>query len=102
MSENASRSELTGMLKVLRDANGPLPRPYYQSYLLRLWREEPNGAWRVSLENITNGEKHGFAHFEQLVAFLEADEARLRGKEEPPPVSQPNQPSDFTDTHPSA
>jgi hypothetical protein len=79
------------MLKVLRDANGPLPRPYYQSYLLRLWREEPNGAWRVSLENIANGEKHGFAHFEQLVAFLEADEARSQAKEEPPPASPPTQ-----------
>jgi hypothetical protein len=69
-----SQPELTGMLKVLRDAKGPAPRPYYQSYLLRVWREQPTGIWRVSLENVTSGEKHGFAHLEQLVAFLENGE----------------------------
>lgn len=74
MRENADPPELTGMLKVLRDAQGSAPRPYYQSFLLRMWRERPDGAWRASLENVTSGEKHGFAHLEQLVAFLEKGE----------------------------
>ncbi len=89
MRENANQPELTGMLKVLRDASGPAPRPYYQSFLLRMWRERPNGVWRVSLENVTSGEKHGFAHLEQLVAFLERGEEAVR--EAQPTTPEENQ-----------
>jgi hypothetical protein len=42
----------------------------YQSYLLRLWRSSPHGAWHGSLQNTANGEKHAFADLPALVAFL--------------------------------
>ncbi len=48
---------------------GP-PLPYYQSYLLRVWPEPPDGPWRASLENVANGEKRAFAKLEDLIAFL--------------------------------
>lgn len=46
-------------------------RPYL-AYLLRLWqvREKGQIAWRASVENAHTGEKVGFAHLDQLVAFL--------------------------------
>lgn len=46
-------------------------RPYL-AYLLRLWQVRDKGGigWRASVENAHTGEKVGFAHLEQLVAFL--------------------------------
>ena len=44
----------------------------YFAYLLRLWRE-PGGEtarWRASLQDPHSGEKFGFAHLDDLVAFL--------------------------------
>jgi len=44
----------------------------YFAYLLRLWRE-PGGEtarWRASLHDPHTGEKFGFAHLDDLVAFL--------------------------------
>ena len=46
------------------------PQSCYQSYLLRLWRSNPHGAWHGSLQNTANGEKHSFADLSALVAFL--------------------------------
>jgi hypothetical protein len=50
----------------------------YCSYLLRLWLE-PNDPpeWRAMLESPSGGERHGFASFEALMAFLEQEMARL-------------------------
>jgi hypothetical protein len=44
----------------------------YHSYLLRLWRVEDyiGHEWRVSLENVENGEKYGFACLEELIDYL--------------------------------
>ena len=45
----------------------------YFAYLLRLWRE-PGGEtarWRASLQDPHSGEKFGFAHLDELVAFLQ-------------------------------
>jgi hypothetical protein len=44
----------------------------YLAYLLRLWREKGGGRtrWRASLEDPHTGEKLGFAHLDELVAFL--------------------------------
>jgi hypothetical protein len=47
----------------------------YCSYLLRCWQEESvvhagSAAWRFSLEDPRTGERHGFAAFEALMAFL--------------------------------
>jgi hypothetical protein len=46
-------------------------RPYL-AYLLRLWQVQDKGGigWRASVENAHTGEKVGFAHLDQLVAFL--------------------------------
>lgn len=44
----------------------------YQSYLLRLWREEQNHeiVWRSSLESAQTGEQFNFATMVHLVDFL--------------------------------
>lgn len=44
----------------------------YMAYLLRLWREKSDGAWRALLENPNNGERAGFASLAELIAFLES------------------------------
>ncbi len=46
--------------------------PTYQSYLLRLWRADGDGAplWRAALEDTLSGERYGFATVEALAAFL--------------------------------
>ncbi len=48
-------------------------KPDYQAFLLRLWRVKEDGqlAWRVSLEQVDSGEKHGFSSLEELFAFIE-------------------------------
>lgn len=43
----------------------------YMAYLLRLWREKKDGAWRAMLENPNSGERAGFATLAELVTFLE-------------------------------
>jgi hypothetical protein len=47
--------------------------PSYLSYLLRVWRESEQGAWRASLESVTTGERHGFPNLLSLFAFLQAE-----------------------------
>ena len=44
----------------------------YYSYLLRLWPVPTDGerAWRIQLENVQTGEKHGFASLKELLAYL--------------------------------
>jgi len=44
----------------------------YIAYLLRLWREKSDGAWRALLVNPNNGERAGFATLSELVTFLES------------------------------
>lgn len=43
-----------------------------QAYLLRLWpvRCQERTLWRASLENVTSGERHGFADLETLLGYL--------------------------------
>lgn len=43
----------------------------YYAYLLRLWRENDDSPWRVSLQDSRTGEKIGFAELGQLKTFLE-------------------------------
>jgi hypothetical protein len=47
--------------------------PKYQSYLLRLWEVEVNGApaWRASLEHVKTGERCNFSSLEALFSYLE-------------------------------
>jgi hypothetical protein len=46
--------------------------PPYVSYLLRLWQETggETNCWRASLQDPLSGERVGFAHLDELVAFL--------------------------------
>ncbi len=49
--------------------------PRQKVYILRLWETRPAStgeppAWRFSLEDPQNRERHGFASMEMLVAFL--------------------------------
>lgn len=41
-----------------------------QSYLLRLWQEEPGGAWRILLLETASSERHGFADLDHLFEYL--------------------------------
>jgi hypothetical protein len=44
----------------------------YVSYLLRLWREKDSAStwWRASLQDTLSGQRVGFAHLDELIAFL--------------------------------
>ena len=43
----------------------------YNAYLLRLWQESPNAAWRASAQCAHTGEKFYFATLAELFTFLE-------------------------------
>ena len=44
----------------------------YLSYILRLWREKGGAStqWRASLQDPLSGQRIGFGHLDELVAFL--------------------------------
>ena len=44
----------------------------YYSFLLRLWQvlTDEDHAWRILLENVQTGEKHGFAGLDEFLAYL--------------------------------
>ena len=42
----------------------------YQSYLLRLWKEDDGTVWRASLDSTETGERLGFENVDALFAFL--------------------------------
>jgi hypothetical protein len=42
----------------------------YRAYLLRLWRETEDGAWRMSLQDSVTSERLGFPDLESLMAYL--------------------------------
>jgi hypothetical protein len=44
----------------------------YQSYLLRLWREDDAMEWRASLQSTATGEMQGFASLADLIAYLQS------------------------------
>lgn len=43
----------------------------YQSYLLRIWRENDSLPWRAQVENPSTNETHGFPTLKALLVFLE-------------------------------
>jgi hypothetical protein len=43
----------------------------YAAYLIRLWRDESSGPWRVSIYDPHTGERQNFASMRQFVHFLE-------------------------------
>ena len=44
----------------------------YHAWLLRMWRETPYAPWRIALENVSTGERKGFADLETMLAYLQA------------------------------
>jgi len=71
------------------EGSNPLLAPRtasYQSFLLRLWKENDSEELRASLENVTTHECHYFANMSALISFIygqfgqtttEVDAARL-------------------------
>ena len=43
----------------------------YHSYLLRIWREDPQSPWRIQLEDPNSRELFGFQTMQKLMQFLE-------------------------------
>lgn len=43
----------------------------YRAFLLRVWNEDRDAPWRLTLEQAHSGERHHFATVQQLGAFLE-------------------------------
>jgi hypothetical protein len=54
------------------EQENPEEAPSHLSYLLRLWRETGSAShqWRASLQDPLSGHRVGFAHLDELVAFL--------------------------------
>ena len=42
----------------------------YHSFLLRMWRDDFEGDWRASLQDVKSGECHYFASLEAMINFL--------------------------------
>ena len=53
--------------RVIRMAKLPTA---YQSYLLRLWKEDDEAVWRASLDSTETGERLGFESVDALCDFL--------------------------------
>lgn len=47
------------------------PQSQYQAYLLRLWRESPQGPWRIVLQQANGNQRFLFADLESLFAHLQ-------------------------------
>jgi hypothetical protein len=57
---------------VTHKRKGPGEVSGYVSYVLRLWRERDSASawWRASLQDPLSGQRVGFAHLDELIAFL--------------------------------
>jgi hypothetical protein len=45
---------------------------HYRAFLVRFWRTDEFGRWRVLAKNVQTGEEHHFPTIEACVAFLQA------------------------------
>jgi hypothetical protein len=43
----------------------------YHAWVLRFWRENPQGSWRIALESVSTGERQGFSDLESLFRHLQ-------------------------------
>ena len=43
--------------------------PNHQSYLVRLWRDDPQGEWRVQIKHVTTGEEQFFSSLDRLFVY---------------------------------
>lgn len=55
----------------------------YRSYLVRLWRETPDGPWRCQVQCVGTGQAWRFAGLAEMIEFLVADAA---GESEEPGI----------------
>jgi hypothetical protein len=71
-------------------------RTKYLAYLLRLWCEDDELAWRATLESARTGERHGFANLAALAAFLSelTEAAGPAGSQPPDPAQDVSHPRD--------
>jgi hypothetical protein len=53
----------------------------YQSYLLRLWRDNPRAPWQASLQSTATEKTFHFADVGHMWAFLQA---QMAGEGDPP------------------
>jgi hypothetical protein len=63
----------------------------YQSYLLRLWRDNPRAPWQASLQSTATEQVLHFPDMDHMWAFLEAQTAGMgedpEGGDSPPGAS---------------
>jgi len=59
------------MLMTDRQADAPQQHTYC-AYLVRMWRDHPQSAWRASAQSAQSGQVVRFATLQALFAFLEA------------------------------
>lgn len=45
-------------------------RRTYQAYLLRLWQEDPDSRWRITLEDPHSADRRAFRDLEGFVEYL--------------------------------
>ncbi len=48
----------------------PASKPKHDAFLVRIWRESQQTAYRAFVENVHTGEKRGFRDLNALVSFL--------------------------------
>ena len=58
------------------------PSSHYQSYLLRIWRDDEHTPWRIQLEDPRSGHQQGFSTMRKMVEFLEQKIGDINGKDE--------------------
>jgi hypothetical protein len=67
---------MVGCYDVMRHKTGgrsmPRDASEYYTYLLRLWRTGPQGAWRASLQDAQTEERIGFASLLEVFDYLRA------------------------------
>lgn len=56
-------------------------KPNYHSYLLRIWRPDPQTPWRILIENIPARERKGMRDWQELLSFLRTDVSLANGQD---------------------
>ena len=57
-----------------------------ETYLVRLWRDNPRSPWRATVHKVRTGEETHFARTEDMLAYLQTDmgaEAHAAGSARP-------------------
>lgn len=65
---------------------------HYQAYLIRLWREDEDAAWRIVVTHVATGERHHFPSLGDLFAFLQSRQKGI------PPARQGDEEISYMET----